>query len=508
MPTRRILGHGTFNQVSRMKLISVVLSGGAGTRLWPASRQAYPKPFMKLGASTLLEQAIARGQACGTDELMVVTNQDHLFLTQGHIANMDDPPRTQYLLEPKGRNTAPAIAMAALRCRELHGEDAVMLILPADHLIPDAEAFVANALEAARQAVAGHLVAFGILPTRPETGFGYVEVATLGRQAQPVLKFVEKPNLATAQEYLATGRFYWNSGMFCFTAGTMLSALAAHAPDVLAAAERAMATCQIAELPAAVKASASTVLRFDAHTFGLQPDISIDYAVMEQASNVMLVPARFAWSDVGTWPAVADAHVPDAAGNTVGASEDTDWVAVETLRTHVHIDSHLHKVVATVGVQDLVIVDTPDALLIASKDHSQQVKRVVEMLKERHVSSAPHQTTVLPPVVHRPWGTYATLKEEAGFKVKRISVKPGQSLSLQYHHQRAEHWMLVQGRGIVQIGDVEYPTVPGEYRYIPLGERHRLTNTGADELVLIEVQCGDYLGEDDIVRLADTYGRS
>lgn len=491
-----------------MKLVSVVLSGGAGTRLWPASRQAYPKPFMKLGGRTLLEQAISRGQACGTDHLIVVTNQDHLFLTQGLLAEMSDPPHPHYLLEPKGRNTAPAIALAALACRKLHGDDAVMLVLPADHLIPDTESFVANALEAARHATEGHLVVFGIQPTGPETGFGYIEVAKVGRQAQPVLQFVEKPDLATAQEYLATGRYYWNSGMFCFTAKVILEALAKHAPDVLETAQTVLDSGGTSALPPTGAVGETQVTRFDAHTFGLQPDISIDYAVMEKADNVMLVPARFGWSDVGAWPSVAQAHTADAAGNTMGTTGDTHWAAVDTTGTHVHLESHGHKVVATVGVRDLVVVDTPDALLVASKDQAQNVKRVVEMLKERHIDSAPHQTTVLPAAVQRPWGTYATLKEEAGYKVKRITVRPGQSLSLQYHHKRAEHWMVVRGEALVQIGDSEYPTRAGEYRYIPLKERHRLTNTGDIELVLIEVQCGTYLGEDDIVRLADVYGRA
>lgn len=492
-----------------MKLVSVVLSGGAGTRLWPASRQAYPKPFMKLGGKTLLEQAVVRGQACGTDHLLVVTNQDHLFLTQGLLADMADPPRPHYLLEPKGRNTAPAIALAALACQQTHGGDAVMLVLPADHLIPDTESFVANAREAARLAHEGHLVVFGIQPTAPETGFGYIEVAKIGRESQAVQRFVEKPDQATAQEYLATGRFYWNSGMFCFTAQAIIDALAAHSPDVLSAARSTLASGNTAQLPATGTVGPAEVTRFNAHAFGLQPDISIDYAVMEKADNVMLVPARFGWSDVGAWPAVAQAHTADAAGNTMGtADEDAHWVAVDTTNTHVHIDSHGHKVVATVGVKDLVVVDTPDALLVASKAQSQNVKRVVEMLKERHIDSAPHQTTVLPAAVQRPWGTYATLKEESGYKVKRITVRPGQSLSLQYHHKRAEHWVVVQGQAVVQVGDTEYPTRAGEYRYIPLKERHRLTNTGEDELVLVEVQCGTYLGEDDIVRLADVYGRA
>lgn len=472
-----------------MKLVSVVLSGGAGTRLWPASRQAYPKPFMKLGGSSLLAQAISRGQACGTDELLMITNEDHLFLTKGVIEELADPPNARFLLEPKGRNTAPAIALAALHCAQQHGRDAVLLVLPADHLIPDTEAFVACAMDAAAIAQEGKLVVFGIHPTGPDTGFGYLEVEHVARENQPVLRFVEKPDLSTAQGYLATGRYYWNSGMFCFTAGAMLQALAEHAPHVLEAANAVFKKGQ----------SVADITRFDGHAFGLQPDISIDYAVMEKAHNVMVVPARFGWSDVGSWPAVAQAHTPDASGNTFVA----DVVAIGTEGTHVQVESHGPKVVATVGVSDLVVVDTPDALLVAHKSAAQQIKAVVDVLKSRG-----HESTQMPAAVHRPWGTYATLKEESGYKVKRISVKPGESLSLQYHHQRAEHWVVVQGTAMVQIGDEEHRTRAGQYRYIPLKERHRLTNIGENELVLIEVQCGGYLGEDDIVRLADVYGRA
>jgi mannose-1-phosphate guanylyltransferase len=241
------------------------------------------------------------------------------------------------------------------------------------------------------------------------------------------------------------------------------------------------------------------ITRFDAHAFGVQPDISIDYAVMEKASNVTVVPARFGWSDVGSWPAVAQAHTPDTSGNTFAC----DVVSVETTGTHVQVESHGPKVVAVVGVKDLVVVDTPDALLVAHKDAAQKIKAVVDALKARG-----HDSTQLPAAVHRPWGTYATLKEEGGYKVKRITVKPGQSLSLQYHHHRAEHWVVVQGTALIQVGDTEQRVEPGQYRYIPLKEKHRLSNIGIDELVLIEVQCGPYLGEDDIVRLADTYGRA
>jgi mannose-1-phosphate guanylyltransferase/mannose-6-phosphate isomerase len=471
-----------------VKVVSVVLSGGAGTRLWPASRQAYPKPFMKLGGLTLLSQAIERGQACGTDDVLVVTNQDYLYLSRNDAATLSNPPSLRYLLEPSGRNTAPAMALAALHCAKLHGPDTVLMVLPADHLIPDTRAFVACAVEAVRFAQQGQLVVFGVQPTSPDTGFGYIEVEHVSRESQPVLRFVEKPDLVTAQSYLATGRFYWNSGMFCFAAGTLLTALAEHAPHALEAAEAAFAA----------RTEVGVETRFDPHLFGQLPDISIDYAVMEKATNVTVVPARFGWSDVGSWPAVAQASTEDASGNTFL----NEVVSIDTEGTHVQVESHGAKVVATVGLKDLVIVDTPDALLVAHKSSAQKVKAVVDVLRGRG-----HESTQLPASVHRPWGTYATLKEEAGYKVKRITVKPGEALSLQYHHQRAEHWVVVQGTALVQVGDREFRTEPGQYRYIPTKEKHRLTNIGTDELVLIEVQCGGYLGEDDIVRLADTYGR-
>jgi mannose-1-phosphate guanylyltransferase len=472
-----------------MNLVSVVLSGGAGTRLWPASRQAHPKPFMKIGGQPLLAQAIARGQACGTDELVVVTNQDYLFLTRDLVEDFSDPPSSHFLLEPKGRNTGPAIAVAALHVAAEHGPDAVMMVLPADHLIPDTHAFVACAMEAVELAQQGRLVVFGVHPTSPDTGFGYIEVGSVSRNSQPVLRFVEKPDLATAQEYLATGRYYWNSGMFCFSARTILAALSEHAPRALEAAQKVMRSAH----------TMGDTTKFDAHQFGLQPDISIDYAVMEKARNVTVVPARFGWSDVGSWPAVAQAHTPDGSGNTFEA----DVVAVDTRGTHVQVESENAKVVATVGVKDLVIVDTPDALLIADKASAQKVKAVVDALKSRGDAS-----TELPPQVQRPWGSYSTLKQEEGYKVKRITVKPGESLSLQYHHQRAEHWVVVQGLALVQVGDREMRTRAGEHRYIPVKEKHRLSNIGTEELVVIEVQCGSYLGEDDIVRLADVYGRA
>lgn len=501
-----------------MNLISVVLSGGAGTRLWPESRKAMPKPFMNVGGSTLLAQTFRRGLACGAAHTVIVTNQDYLFLTadvardvasamampDGSSGSTSHPPKFDYVLEPAGRNTAPAIAIAALQCAEQFGEDAVMLVLAADHLIPDTEAFVACVKQAAVAASAGKLVVFGVVPTSPETGFGYIEVSKPSADVQGVLRFVEKPNAATAMQYLQTGRYYWNSGMFCFTAKTILTALAQHAPAVMNAAQTAWAARQVS--PGRLGTGSTT--RFEESSFSALPDISIDYAVMEPAAQVAgavtVVPSSFFWSDVGSWPAIADAHEADDQGNTFLH----DVVASHTSGTHVQVQSHGPKVVATIGVENLIIVDTPDALLVAHKSAAQHIKHVVDTLKTRAVDTAAHQTTQLPATVHRPWGTYASLKEEAGYKVKRITVKPGESLSLQYHHQRAEHWVVVQGTALIQVGDEEFATLPGQYRYIPLQAKHRLTNTGTNELVLIEVQCGNYLGEDDIVRLADTYGRA
>lgn len=481
-----------------MNLLSVILSGGAGTRLWPVSRQAYPKPFLELGGSTLLEQAIARGQACGADELLLVTNEDHYHLSQSLLAQMRSAPSAHFLLEPKGRNTAAAIALAALHCVQRHGDNVPMLVLPADHLIPDTEDFVLCAMEAVRLAIAGRIVVFGIQPTHPDTGFGYIEVAKPSRHSQSVLGFVEKPDLLTAQEYLASGRYYWNSGMFCFTAGTILAGLKEHSPQVLASAEAVFEARQ-----AGSGDSAARVTRFGEALFTQQPDISIDYAVMEHADNVTVVPARFGWSDVGSWPAVAKASSADASGNTFLA----DVVDIDTMDTHVQVESHGDKVVATVGLRNIIIVDTPDALLVADKSQSQKVKTVVDVLKARR-----NPTTFHPTVVPRPWGTYATLKAElgtnAGYKVKRITVKPGQQLSLQYHHHRAEHWVVVQGQGSVQLGEDVQSAQPGQYFYVPVQVKHRLTNTGKTDLILIEVQCGGYLEEDDIVRLADSYGRA
>jgi mannose-1-phosphate guanylyltransferase len=473
------------------KIIPIILSGGAGTRLWPISRRMHPKPFMAVAGKPLLSHALERA-ALIADEALIVTNQDHYYLTENLLKETPKAPKVSYLLEPKGRNTAPAIALAVRHIQKAHGDDAVCLVLAADQLISDDAAFEKAVGQATEEAQAGKLVVFGIRPTGPETGYGYLEVEAASDKPQPLRSFVEKPDRATAEKYLAEGRYFWNSGMFCFTAGVLAENLAAHAGDVWAASEAAFAMAQ----------EDAGVTRFEEASFIAQPDISIDYAVMEKAEKIAMVPAGFGWSDVGSWDAVAGAHEADEDGNSAIGAEKVQFI--EARDTHIASSSHTEKVIAAIGVENLVIIDTPDALLVADRTKSQEVKLVVEALK----ASADAELTELPATVHRPWGTYTTLKQEDGYQVKRITVAPEQKLSLQYHHKRAEHWVVTQGKAIVQIGDEAFETGPGEYRYIPPGEKHRLTNIGDTELVLIEVQVGSYLGEDDIVRLGDIYGRS
>lgn len=488
-----------------MKFVSVILAGGAGLRLWPVSRQALPKPFMKIGGSTLFEQAVRRGTACGTDDCIVVTNREHYFLCNDEIKKTNIVCTPSYILEPDGRNTAPAIALAAFSAVEKYGEDVVLLVLSADHLIPNDNVFIKDVLEAKRQAENDNLVVFGIRPTSPETGYGYINTEKADQGPQAVLSFTEKPSYSKALEYLSSGQYLWNSGMFCFTASTYLRELKKCSPEVYETSDKAFkAVTRTDEAN-----SPGHVMHLDKETFSSVPNISVDYAVMERSESVVVVPAKFSWSDVGTWASISEAQTPDNNGNTLNAREHVDWVSIDTKNTHVHVESTGAKaVVATVGVENLSIIHTPDAILVCEKNSSQKVKDVVEAIKQKASTSQVYQTTVLPHTVRRPWGTYTSLKkEEPGYHVKRITVSPGQLLSLQYHHHRAEHWTVVEGRALVQVGNDEFELGPGEYKYIPLGAIHRLTNRGDKELVVIEVQVGSYLGEDDIVRIDDIYGR-
>ncbi|MGN6517997.1 MAG: mannose-1-phosphate guanylyltransferase/mannose-6-phosphate isomerase [Dokdonella sp.] len=497
-------------------LVPVILSGGAGTRLWPVSRSAYPKPFMRMGdGESLLKKTLDRALRCADDgTVLTVTGRDYYFLTRDEYAqhegaNLDTLP---FLLEPAGRNTAPAVVLAALHARDRVGADATLLILPADHLIRDLDAFVADARRAAALAEDGWLVTFGIRPTHPETGFGYIRMgaaverstddasphspsghllphagegkASLGRV---VNAFVEKPNLQTAESYVASGDYVWNSGMFCFRADALLAVAAQVCPDVLKAAEACHAHAMNHASP----------IEFDRDAFLAQPDISLDYAIMERAPKVAVVPASFDWSDIGSWKAMSDLEAEaDDQGNRVRGQA----IVVESANCYIQSDA---RMVAAVGVQDLVIVDTGDAVLVSHRERAQQVKLVVERLRAtNHAAASVHQT------VHRPWGSYTVLEDADDCKVKRLTVKPGHVLSLQLHHRRSEHWTVVEGTAKVRVGEEEFLLQRNQSTYIPMNTVHRLENPTDRDIHLIEVQCGDYFGEDDIVRLEDRYGRA
>ncbi len=474
-------------------LIPVILSGGAGTRLWPVSREGHPKPFMKLadGQSLLLKTYLRAANVAQGGEILTVTNRDYFFMSKDELAKakLGDNQPGVFLLEPIGRNTAPAVAMAALHVSEKYGRDARLLVLAADHLIQDQQAFAKAVADAASLAAEDYLVTFGIVPDAPETGFGYIEAGGEAGAGKVVKRFVEKPSQDKAREYLAAGNFLWNSGMFCFKAGAVLDELAVHAPDVLKACESCWTE---------MKASGSrtdSMLEIPAEAFGEVPDISVDYAIMERSGKVAVVPADIGWSDIGSWNAIRDLAVPDADSNrAVG-----DAIFVDTRNTYVQSEDRL---VAAVGLDNLMIIDTPDALLVAHPDKAQDVKQVVTRLKQRD-----HEAYKLHRTVARPWGTYTVLGEGPRFKIKRIEVKPGGSLSLQMHHHRSEHWIVVSGMARVVNGEDEIFVGTNQSTYIPAGHQHRLENPGVMDLVMIEVQSGEYLGEDDIVRFQDVYGR-
>lgn len=466
-------------------MISVILSGGAGSRLWPVSRESHPKPFIKLfDGETLIQKTYARVKALGS-EILTVTNRDYYFLSLDELEKVDT--KAGFLLEPFGRNTAPAIALAAKYVHEISGPDALMLILAADHLIEDQSGFESAVHDAQKLANDDYLVTFGIVPTAPETGYGYIQKGETLETGNKVARFVEKPDLQTAQAYIETTEYLWNSGMFCFKAGVFLDELSLHAPEIFAAVN----LCWDAMLPL----SNPEIAKIPADTFKDVPSISVDYAVMEKSSKVAVVPADFGWSDIGSWSAIKDLIQPDSDGNRVLGKT----ILIDTQNTYVQADDRL---VATVGVNDLMIIDTADALLVAKADQSQEVKLIVDRLKKDK-----HQSYVLHRTANRPWGTFTILEEGKGFKIKRIVVKPGASLSLQKHYHRSEHWVVVQGTAQIINGDEEVLVQANESAYIRAGQKHRLSNPGHIPCVMIEVQCGPYLGEDDIVRFNDLYDR-
>lgn len=472
-----------------MILVPTILSGGSGSRLWPLSRTLRPKPFIRVtGGESLLQKAFLRGQALPhVSEILTVTNRDLFFQTEDEYRSIKGPTTTRYILEPFGRNTAAAICAAALEVQEAYGPDALLLVLAADHIVTDQAAFAAAVQQASVLAQGGKLVTFGIQPTAPETGFGYIE-----HRGTEVVRFIEKPDAAKAQAYLDQGGFLWNSGMFCFAAGVFLQQMAMHAPEILHATKDCITHASRST------GDAGQQLSLTPETFATVPDISIDYALMERSKDVAVVPCTIGWSDVGSWNALSTLVTgePDEAGNRIVG----EAVLHDTRNCYIQSEGRL---IGAVGLSDMLIVDTPDALLVADRRHAQDVKHIFTELQRRaHDAHRLHRTA------HRPWGTYTVLEEGHGFKIKRIEVQPGCSLSLQMHQHRSEHWVVVSGSALVVNGNREFRVEANESTYIPAGNRHRLTNPGTVPLVIIETQTGHYLGEDDIVRLQDVYGRA
>lgn len=470
-----------------MRLIPAILCGGAGSRLWPVSRQLHPKPFIRLeDGQSLLQKAFLRGAVLpGVAEVLTITYRDLVFQSVDEFREVNAAKLpTSFVLEPFGRGTAAAVATAAVHAASVHGRDAVLLVLPADHLIADQASFadaVAQAVALARQ---GRLVTFGIQPEAPETGYGYIEA-----DGNRVLRFVEKPSLETAREYVASGRFLWNSGMFCFTAGTLLDEMQRHCPAIVEGVRRCM------ERSRTSRGEGFGQVELDPSTFSEVPDDSIDYALMEKSQHVAVVPCSMGWSDIGSWSAIGDLTLPDGNSNRIEGEAALHDVTGCYIRS-------TDRIVGAVGVENLLIIDTPDALLVANRSRAQDVRHIYAQLKAKdHEAHRTHRT------VHRPWGTYTVLEEGPGFKIKRICVKAGASLSLQAHKHRSEHWIVVSGTATVVNGEREITVKTNESTFIPAGNRHRLSNATKEDLAIIEVQSGSYLGEDDIVRFDDAYGR-
>ena len=471
----------------------VILSGGSGSRLWPLSREAYPKQLIALvDEHTLLQATAQRLEAVdGLNAPIVVCNGEHRFMVSEQLEAIGVTPAA-VLLEPAARNTAPAIAAAALEARAQCDGDPLLLVTPTDHVIGDTETFAQAVREALREAAAGRLVAFGATPAYPETGYGYIQADTLtgaSGTGRIVERFVEKPDAGEATALIATGACYWNCGMFVFGAARYLQELEQQAPPVLKAAQEAHrnATPDLG------------FLRLGAESFARSPAISVDYAVMEHASDAAVVPLGTHWSDVGSWAALAElpGHAKkDESGNTTQG----DVVLRDARNVYARGETRL---VTALGVDDLVIVDTPDALLVAGKDTTQDTKGLVEQLKQAGRDECRHHRKV-----YRPWGHYDSVHSGERFQVKHIIVNPGQQLSLQSHRHRAEHWIVVRGTARVTRGEETFTLSENESTYIPKGTQHRLENPGESPLELIEVQSGDYLGEDDITRYEDVYGRS
>jgi mannose-1-phosphate guanylyltransferase len=476
-------------------LVPVILCGGTGTRLWPLSRASYPKQYWALagaGEETLLQQTQQRLAGInGLQPPLLICNEDHRFIVAEQMRQIGIEP-AGILLEPMGRNTAPAVAVAALQATA-GGDDPLLLVLAADHVIRDAAAFRATVAAGMAAAEAGQLVTFGIVPTAPETGYGYIEAAEAlqasagaPQQPVPIARFVEKPERATAEQFLATGRFTWNSGMFLFKASAILSELERLAPEVVSACRSALEH----------DSTDLDFLRLEREAFAGCPNVAIDVAVMEKTDRGAVLPLEAGWSDVGSWSALWETADQDASGNVLRGRVIHEDARNCYLRSE-------HRLVVGLGVEDLVVVETDDVVLVAHRDRAQDIKSIVGLLeKEGAPESKAHRR------IYRPWGSYDGVTEGERWQVKKIIVNPGASLSLQMHHHRAEHWIVVKGTAVVEKNGVEELVGENQSTYIPLGARHRLTNPGKIPVEMIEVQSGPYLGEDDIVRFEDRYGRT
>jgi mannose-1-phosphate guanylyltransferase / mannose-6-phosphate isomerase len=467
-----------------MKFTPVVLCGGSGTRLWPLSRSHLPKQFLPLVSErTMVQETLTRLQGMeGAQPPIAIANDEHRFLAAEQLREISCPPQA-LLLEPAGRGTAAAAAAAALLVAD---PQSVLLVLPADHAISKLPQFHAAIEAAVRFAEDGALVVFGIKPATPHTGYGYIKQGPKREEAFVVERFVEKPDLETAKGFLAAGGYYWNSGIFVFRADRYLAELGRHRPEIVAAVKRAMAAAE----------RDMDFVRPERAAFLAVPDDSIDRAVMEKTRDAVVVPARFGWSDVGSWSALWALGPKDALGNV----SQGDVMARDSHGSYLRSEGRL---IAAVGVENLVVIETSDALLVSTKEHADEVKLAVEQLKRsKRTEHAIHRR------VYRPWGYYESIDQGERFQVKRLMLKPGARLSLQLHHRRAEHWVVVSGEAKVTRGDEELRLGANQSTYIPTGTRHRLENPGSEPLFVIEVQSGDYFGEDDIERFADDYRRT
>ncbi|MBR4741369.1 MAG: mannose-1-phosphate guanylyltransferase/mannose-6-phosphate isomerase [Desulfovibrio sp.] len=462
----------------------IILCGGSGTRLWPLSRVLYPKQFVDLGnGRTLFGDTFIRAQKlnnCGTP--LVICNEAHRFFITAALQEMHT--KAQIILEPEPRNTAPAIALAAFAAAEK--DDPILLVLPSDHVIAEQNIFQEGVSKALTLAETGTIVTFGIVPTKPETGYGYIEASESFGQGFRVKRFVEKPKLELCQSMIKEGNFLWNSGIFCFKASTFLRELQKFAPQIYNQAAKAWASHTVD----------GAFLRPDKEAFLASPSDSIDYAIMEHTNLATLVPLNTKWSDMGSWEAFYQCGDHDAAGNVCEGDVLLENASNNYLKS-------CHRLIAALDIHDLCVVETADAILVAPRDKVQDVKQVVAKLSQEKRHERVHHR-----IVHRPWGSYETLAIDSRFQVKRIVVHPKSELSLQMHHHRAEHWVVVSGTAEVTNGEKVLLLTENESTYIPIGKKHRLKNPGVIPLVLIEIQSGSYLGEDDIVRFADVYGRS